>query len=91
MNVKSTFGSVQSRSTSSKLAVKYKENVEDKMQAWQIHSYEGLEELKLSNVRIPIIAKPTEVLVNVEASSVNPIDVAMTSILSHVTDYISFS
>ncbi|XP_076646747.1 NAD(P)H oxidoreductase RTN4IP1, mitochondrial [Halictus rubicundus] len=75
--LKSTFGNVHSR-PSSKLSVKHKENVEDKMQAWQIHSYGGLEELKLSNVRIPIIARPTDVLVKVEASSVNPIDIAMT-------------
>ncbi|XP_003707613.1 NAD(P)H oxidoreductase RTN4IP1, mitochondrial [Megachile rotundata] len=62
----------------SNLSIKPKENVEDKMQAWQIHSYGGLEELKLSHVRIPMIAKPTEILVKVEASSINPIDIAMT-------------
>ncbi|OAD57257.1 Reticulon-4-interacting protein 1, mitochondrial [Eufriesea mexicana] len=48
------------------------------MQAWQIHSYGGLEELKLSTIRIPVIARPTDILVKVEASSVNPIDIAMT-------------
>lgn len=50
-----------------------------KMQAWQIHSYNGLEDLRLSNVRIPVIMQPTDVLVKVEAASVNPIDVAMTN------------
>ncbi|XP_015603922.1 reticulon-4-interacting protein 1, mitochondrial isoform X2 [Cephus cinctus] len=60
-----------------RLSVKYKENPEDKMQAWQIHSYGNLDELKLSTVRMPVITKPTEVLIKVEASSVNPIDVAM--------------
>lgn len=78
LNLKSNIGSIQSRFLSNVLA-KYKENVEDKMQAWQIHSYGGLEELKLSNVRIPVIAKPTDILVKVEASSVNSIDIAMTS------------
>lgn len=73
-----SFGNIQSRSAS-KLSVKHKENVEDKMQAWQIHSYGGPEELKLSNIRIPVIARPTDILVKVEASSVNPIDLAMTS------------
>lgn len=63
----------------SNLSVKHKENVEDKMQAWQIHSYGGLEELKLSNIRVPVIARPTDVLIKVQASSVNPIDIAMTS------------
>lgn len=62
----------------SNLSAKCKENVEDKMQAWQIHSYGGLEELKLSNVRIPVINRPSDILVKVEASSVNPIDIYMT-------------
>lgn len=64
--------------SASKLSLKHKESIEDKMQAWQIHSYGGLEELKLLSVRIPVIAKPTDVLVKVEASSINPIDIAMT-------------
>ncbi|XP_029155536.1 reticulon-4-interacting protein 1, mitochondrial isoform X2 [Nylanderia fulva] len=55
------------------------EEKSNKMQAWQIHSYNGLEDLRLSNVRIPVIMQPTDVLVKVEAASVNPIDVAMTS------------
>ncbi|XP_043277624.1 reticulon-4-interacting protein 1, mitochondrial [Venturia canescens] len=59
------------------LSVKYDENPEAKSRAWQIHSYGGLEDLKLSNVRIPVISKPNEVLVKIDASSVNPIDVAM--------------
>ncbi|XP_012232212.1 reticulon-4-interacting protein 1, mitochondrial [Linepithema humile] len=61
------------------LSTMSKENTDDKMQAWQIHSYNGLNDLKLSNVRIPVITNPTDVLVKVEAASVNPIDVAMTS------------
>jgi NADPH:quinone reductase-like Zn-dependent oxidoreductase len=63
------------------LSTSLQENSDDKMQAWQIHSYNGLSDLKLSNVRIPVIRQPTDVLVKVEATSVNPIDVAMTSIL----------
>lgn len=63
------------------LTTMLKENTDDKMQAWQIHSYNGLNDLKLSNIRIPVIKNPTDVLVKVEAASVNPIDVAMTSIL----------
>ena len=88
LNFKSNIVNIQSRFLSNVLA-KYKENIEDKMQAWQIHSYGGLEELKLSNVRIPVIAKPTDVLVKVEASSINPIDVAMTS-MNHVILIIYF-
>ncbi|KAE8747807.1 hypothetical protein FOCC_FOCC005420 [Frankliniella occidentalis] len=51
---------------------------EGKMCAWQVHSYGGTEELQLScSVRQPVVTKPDDVLVNVAASSVNPIDVAM--------------
>lgn len=60
-------------------AVSLQENPDDKMQAWQIHSYNGLNDLQLSNVRIPVINQPTDVLVKVQAASVNPIDVAMAS------------
>ena len=50
------------------------------MCAWQVHSYGGTEELQLScSVRDPVISKPDDVLVNVAAASVNPIDVAMMS------------
>ncbi|XP_017875624.1 reticulon-4-interacting protein 1, mitochondrial [Ceratina calcarata] len=74
---KHTFGWIQSRFLN-KLSAQHQENIDEKMQAWQIHSYSGLEELKLSNIRIPVISRPTDVLIKVEASSVNPIDIAMT-------------
>jgi len=61
----------------SKLSVDPKENPGDRMQAWQIHSYNGLEDLRLSNVRMPVLTNPTDVLVKIEAASVNPIDIAM--------------
>ncbi|KAK0178199.1 hypothetical protein PV328_002173 [Microctonus aethiopoides] len=48
-----------------------------RMKAWQIASYGGIEQLQLANVRLPTISKPTEVLVKVDAASVNPIDIAM--------------
>ncbi|EZA58289.1 Reticulon-4-interacting protein 1, mitochondrial [Ooceraea biroi] len=70
-------GTAQLRSLT-KVSANLQENP-DKMQAWQIHSYNGLNDLKLSNVRMPVITQPTDVLVKVEAASVNPIDVAMTS------------
>lgn len=55
----------------------------DKIQAWQIHAYGNLDELKLSNTRMPVISKPTDVLVKVEAASINPIDTAMLSNLNN--------
>ncbi|KAF7385313.1 hypothetical protein V1477_000809 [Vespula maculifrons] len=64
-------------SSLAQVSPKYKEDVESKMLAWQIHSYGDLNELKVSNVRIPIITNPTEVLIKVQAASVNPIDIAM--------------
>lgn len=49
-----------------------------KMMAWQVHSYGGLEELQLSKTaRIPQIKGPNDVLIQVYASSVNPVDLAM--------------
>jgi hypothetical protein len=49
-----------------------------KMQAWQIHGYGGLEELKLSKTaRKPHIKSPDDVLIQIAATSINPIDLAM--------------
>lgn len=52
-----------------------------RMSGWQIHAYsDNVQELQLSeNVRKPFIRKPTELLVKVSASSVNPFDVAVMS------------
>ncbi|KAG8281610.1 Reticulon-4-interacting protein 1, mitochondrial [Homalodisca vitripennis] len=56
-----------------------------KMAAWQIHSYGGLEELQLSkSVRKPSLMNPNDVLVQVSATSVNPIDIAMMGSYGHV-------
>lgn len=63
----------------SKVAMKHKEKLDDKMQAWQIHCYGGIEEVKLFTVKMPVISRPTDVLVKVDASSVNPFDLALTS------------
>lgn len=52
-----------------------------KMKGWQIHEYGGVEILQCSeNIKIPTIQSPTEVLVEVHATSVNPIDVKMMGI-----------
>lgn len=51
----------------------------NKMKAWQIHSYGGLDELQLTDsARVPVIDSSDRVLVKVSASSVNPLDVGMT-------------
>ncbi|XP_011311536.1 reticulon-4-interacting protein 1, mitochondrial [Fopius arisanus] len=60
----------------SKPATRMKENPE-RMQSWQIHTYGDTKELKLASVRMPVISRPTDVLVQVQAASVNPIDVDM--------------
>ena len=55
-----------------------KEHKTSKMLAWQIHCYGGLEELQLSKTaRIPQIKGPNDILIQVCASSINPIDLAM--------------
>lgn len=54
-----------------------KQCTKGKMLAWQIHSYGGLDELKLQPVSIPALTKPSEVLIKVTSASINPIDLAM--------------
>ena len=60
----------------SQLATREKENADEKMQAWQIHSYGSFDELKLSRAKIPVISQPSDILIKVDAASVNPIDIA---------------
>lgn len=51
-----------------------------KMRGWQIHEYGDLDVLQCShNIKVPTLKDPNEVLVQVHAASVNPIDVAMMS------------
>lgn len=52
-----------------------KENL--KIKSWQIHSYGDLNEMQLNTCRLPVIKSPREVLVEVRAASVNPIDLFM--------------
>lgn len=53
-------------------------NPRKKMSGWQIHEYGGIEILQCSdNIKIPIIKNPSDVLVEVHAASINPIDVLM--------------
>ena len=47
------------------------------MKAWHIHSYGGLNNLEFSHIRSPFLNNPDEILVEVHASSVNPIDIAI--------------
>ena len=53
----------------------------NRMSGWQIHSYsDSVSDLQCSqNLKKPHIRKPSELLVKVVASSVNPIDVSMMS------------
>lgn len=46
-----------------------------KMKSWHIHSYGDA--LQLGDTRIPLIENPDDVLVKVDAASVNPIDAVM--------------
>lgn len=51
-----------------------------KMAGFQIHNYGEITELQhTEHVKKPYIRKPSEILVKVTASSVNPLDVAMIS------------
>lgn len=52
--------------------------VETVMKCWQLETYGGIKELHMKdNVSVPIVRSPYDVLVEVCASSVNPLDVIM--------------
>ncbi|CAH1960537.1 unnamed protein product [Acanthoscelides obtectus] len=63
------------RSSYSSTAFSVKEKL--KAKAWQLHEYGDTSNLRLDYSRLPVIRKPNEVLVQVEAASVNPIDLYM--------------
>lgn len=66
------------RCLSSEVEIQNKRDKGRKMRGWQIHSYGDLDELQFSDsLRIPIIQSPSEVLIKIDSTSVNPIDVAM--------------
>ncbi|VVC87709.1 unnamed protein product [Leptidea sinapis] len=48
-----------------------------RMLAWRLHSYGGLGELRLDNSRVPPLRRTDEVLVQVHAAGLNPLDVGM--------------
>lgn len=55
-----------------------RDDISPTMMAWQIHRYGGVEELEMSDtLRVPPITGPRDVLVEVHAASVNPIDTRM--------------
>ena len=52
-------------------------SVPQRMKAWHIHKYGNADELKLETVSLPIIRSPYDVLIEVKAASINPIDSRM--------------
>ena len=49
------------------------------MRGWQLESLSGIGALNFrEDIDVPILTTPNDVLVKVEASSVNPLDVMMT-------------
>ena len=49
------------------------------MRGWQLETYTGIGGLNLRHdIKVPMISTPHDILVKVEASSVNPLDVMMT-------------
>lgn len=72
--MESAFFSVANADSSQKQS----NSLNGKMSGWQIHKYKGLASLKFNNeIPIPKIASPTDVLVEVYTTSVNPLDVMM--------------
>jgi hypothetical protein len=72
--------------STNKVKIKLQEN--SKANAWQVHSYGGIDELQYGPIRIPQIRCSDEVLINVEATSVNPIDLFMLGSVINFTKYI---
>lgn len=74
-------GSRKASSVAAKLEDHEVKKNQNRMSGWQIHSYsDNVEDLQISDhVKKPFIRNPSELLVKVLASSVNPIDVAMMS------------
>lgn len=62
-----------------------------KMKGWQIHEYGDFEILQCTDkIKMPILTEPNEVLIEIYASSVNPIDVAMMSKFTFVQNIVNF-
>ena len=59
------------------------------MKSWQISEYGGIEKLFLNeNAPMPTIVNPKDVLIEVKAASVNPIDLKMISKLYNIFTFI---
>ncbi|XP_077977287.1 NAD(P)H oxidoreductase RTN4IP1, mitochondrial-like [Glandiceps talaboti] len=48
-----------------------------RMKAWQINSYGDNDVLEFKNARVPKITQPDQLVVQVHAASINPVDIAM--------------
>lgn len=57
----------------------YERTQSEKMSGWEINEYGGIEALTFNaNIQMPAIRSPTEVLIEVYVTSVNPLDEMMT-------------
>ncbi|KAH3736424.1 reticulon-4-interacting protein 1 homolog, mitochondrial-like [Dreissena polymorpha] len=67
-----------STQTENKITTVEKKKPKRRMKAWYIYQYGGNEELTLSEeAKIPEITSPKDLLIEIQAASVNPIDVVM--------------
>ena len=49
------------------------------MKAWQLADFQGVENIKMGDMRVPALNSPTDVLIKVDAASLNPLDVMMSN------------
>ena len=49
------------------------------MKAWQLADFQGVENIKMGDMRVPTLNSPTDVLIKVDAASLNPLDVMMSN------------
>lgn len=61
------------------------------MSGWEIHEYDGINALKFNeSIKLPTIKSKTDVLVEVIATSINPLDQLMTGLLRTILNLVFF-
>ena len=53
--------------------------VPSKMKAWHLNDFNGVENIQMGDLRVPTINSPQDVLIKVNAASLNPLDIRMSN------------
>ena len=49
------------------------------MKAWHLNDFNGVENIQMGDLRVPTINSPQDVLIKVNAASLNPLDIRMSN------------